>query len=127
MWAYRGVNIKLNVFDFTVSRHRDGPELFFADYEGTLLGDCWHGCEAITVASQGRILRAACNVHYPECGFIWMDSDKQWAGSYLERYRKMKTPDNCSPQRESRNARSVGDGRQRAAARRSSPARFQNA
>ena len=25
MWAYRGVNVKLNVFDFTVSRHRDGP------------------------------------------------------------------------------------------------------
>ena len=25
MWDYRGVNVKLNVFDFTVSRHRDGP------------------------------------------------------------------------------------------------------
>ena len=47
MWAYRGLNVKLNVFDFTVSRHRDGPELFFADYEGTLLGDCWHGFEGI--------------------------------------------------------------------------------
>jgi hypothetical protein len=23
MWAYRGVNVKLNVFDFTVSRRRD--------------------------------------------------------------------------------------------------------
>ncbi|MGI9427332.1 MAG: IS66 family transposase [Bythopirellula sp.] len=63
MWAYRGVNIKLNVFDFTVSRHRDGPELFFADYKGTLLGDCWHGFEAIAVASDGRIVRAACNSH----------------------------------------------------------------
>ncbi len=29
MWAYRGVTVKLNVLDFTVSRHRDGPELFF--------------------------------------------------------------------------------------------------
>jgi transposase len=63
MWAYRGVDVKLNVFDFTVSRHRDGPELFFADYEGTLLGDCWHGFEAIAAASDGRILRAACNAH----------------------------------------------------------------
>lgn len=63
MWAYRGVNVKLNVFDFTVSRHRDGPELFFSDYEGTLLGDCWHGFEAIAIASEGRIVRAACNVH----------------------------------------------------------------
>ena len=63
MWAYRGATVKLNVFDFTVSRHRDGPELFFADYSGVLLGDCWHGFEAIAVASQGAILRAACNAH----------------------------------------------------------------
>jgi transposase len=63
MWAYRGLNIKLNVFDFTVSRHRDGPELFFADYAGTLLGDCWHGFESIAISSQGRIVRAACNAH----------------------------------------------------------------
>ncbi|MEM6472101.1 MAG: transposase, partial [Planctomycetota bacterium] len=28
MWAYRGVDIPINVFDFTVSRHRDGPDLF---------------------------------------------------------------------------------------------------
>ena len=73
----------LNVFDFTVSRHRDGPELFFADYEGTLLGNCWHGFEAIAVSSEGRIKRAACNSHarrkfedstaYPdnhECGCV---------------------------------------------------------
>ena len=63
MWAYRGANIKLNIFDFTVSRHRDGPELFFADYSGTLLGDCWHGFEAIVSASAGQIVRAACNSH----------------------------------------------------------------
>ena len=63
MWAYRGVTIPLNVFDFTVSRHRDGPELFFADYAGTLLGDCWSGFEAIAVASNGAITRAACNAH----------------------------------------------------------------
>ena len=82
MWAYRGVNIPLNVFDFTVSRHRDGPELFFADYEGTLLGDCWHGFEAISAASEGRIERAACNSHarrkfeqstsYPDDRKVWM-------------------------------------------------------
>lgn len=63
MWAYRGVHVKLNVFDFTVSRHRDGPEQFFANYTGTLLGDCWHGFDAIAAASNGSILRAACNAH----------------------------------------------------------------
>ena len=63
MWAFRGVTIKLNVFDFTVSRHRDGPELFFEDYQGTILGDCWHGFGAIAGASDGAIERAACNAH----------------------------------------------------------------
>jgi len=63
MWAYRGQTLKLNVFDFTVSRHRDGPDLFFEDYTGTILGDCWHGFGAIAAESEGDILRAACNSH----------------------------------------------------------------
>jgi len=63
MWAYRGVEVPLNVFDFTVSRHRDGPEDFFQEYRGTLLGDCWQGFEAISVASNGKIVRAACLAH----------------------------------------------------------------
>jgi transposase len=83
MWAYRGQTIPLNVFDFTVSRHRDGPELFFADYEGTLLGDCWHGFESIACNSFGAIVRAACNAHarrkirksnaYPADRKLWLD------------------------------------------------------
>jgi hypothetical protein len=58
-----GTAVKLNVFDFTVSRHRDGLELFFQDYSGTILGDCWHGFGAIAAASDGAIVRAACNSH----------------------------------------------------------------
>lgn len=63
MWAYRGCAVKLNVFDFRVSRHRDGPEAFFSDYSGTLLGDCYSGFESIVVQSDGAIVRAACNYH----------------------------------------------------------------
>lgn len=83
MWAYRGQTIRLNVFDFTVSRHRDGPELFFADFEGTLLGDCWRGFESIALGSSGSIVRAACNAHarrkirdsaaYPADRRTWLD------------------------------------------------------
>ena len=82
MWAYRGQTVPLNVFDFTVSRHRDGPELFFANFEGTLLGDCWHGFESIA-SSSGSIVRAACNAHarrklrdsvaYPADRRTWLD------------------------------------------------------
>ena len=63
MWAYRGVNTPLNVFDFTVSRHRDGPDLMLAEFTGTLLADCYSGYQGITLRSDGRIRRAACNAH----------------------------------------------------------------
>jgi transposase len=63
MWAYRGASVKLNVFDFTVSRHRDGPDSFFEGYSGTILGDCWHGFGSIAAESENRIVRAACNSH----------------------------------------------------------------
>lgn len=89
MWAYRGQNVKLNVFDFTVSRHRDGPEWFFADYEGKLLGDCWHGFEAIAVSSQGRIERAACNAHARrkfENSIAYPDERKCWLRWYQQLY-----------------------------------------
>jgi transposase len=89
MWAYRGVDVKLNVFDFTVSRHRDGPQWFFADYQGTLLGDCWHGFEAIAVASEGRIARAACNVHARrkfENSTSYPEDRKQWMRWYQQLY-----------------------------------------
>jgi transposase len=83
MWAYRGVTVKLNVFDFTVSRHRDGPDLFYENYNGTILGDCWHGFGAIAAESGGAIDRAACSAHarrkfenatdYPADRAKWMD------------------------------------------------------
>jgi len=63
MWAYRSVTQPLTVFDFTVSRHRDGPELMLADFSGTLVADCYSGYEGITLRSDGRIRRAACVTH----------------------------------------------------------------
>ncbi|WP_182871498.1 IS66 family transposase, partial [Rhodopirellula sp. JC639] len=65
MWAYRGVHIPINVFDFTVSRHRDGPDLFLVDrgYEGTLLGDCYGANTGIYIRSNGLITHAACVAH----------------------------------------------------------------
>ena len=63
MWAYRSVTTRLNVFDFTVSRHRDGPDLMLADFCGTLLADCYTGYPGIALRSDGRIRRAACVAH----------------------------------------------------------------
>ncbi|MCH8881804.1 MAG: IS66 family transposase [Planctomycetes bacterium] len=63
MWAYRGITVPLNVFDFTVSWHRDGPELMLADFQGILQADCYAGYEGIALGSEGRIRRAACVAH----------------------------------------------------------------
>lgn len=62
-WAYRGITVPLNVFDFTVSWHRDGPALMLADFTGVVLGDCYSGYEGIALASDGRIQRASCVAH----------------------------------------------------------------
>jgi transposase len=64
MWAYRSFGAAgVNVFDFTVSRHRDGPQDFLKNYSGTLLGDCYTGFESIVLASDNRLVRAACHAH----------------------------------------------------------------
>jgi hypothetical protein len=63
MWAYRGMTVPLNVFDFTVSRHRDGPDLFLKDFRGKLLADCYSGYQGIELRTAGAIQRAACSAH----------------------------------------------------------------
>ena len=62
---------------------------FFVGYEGTLLGDCWHGFEAIAVASEGRIVRAACNTHARrkfEDSSAYPDDRKHWLRWYQQLY-----------------------------------------
>lgn len=63
MWAYRSFELPVNVFDFTVSRHRDGPDEILRDYTGLLMGDCWSGFQKIELRSDARIRRAACWSH----------------------------------------------------------------
>jgi hypothetical protein len=63
MWAYRSFHLPINVFDFTVSRHRDGPQEILADFQGTLMADCYSGFEAVVLGSSERIARAACWAH----------------------------------------------------------------
>ena len=63
MWAYRSLDIPFNVFDFTVSRHRDGPDEMLSDFTGFLMGDCWSGFQKIELRSDARVQRAACWTH----------------------------------------------------------------
>lgn len=63
MWAYRSLELPFNVFDFTVSRHRDGPDWMLSGFVGFLMGDCWSGFQKIELRSDARIQRAACWAH----------------------------------------------------------------
>jgi transposase len=63
MWGYRGFRLPINVFDFTVSRHRDGPREMLRDYAGLLMADCYTGFDGIVLESDTRIVRAACWTH----------------------------------------------------------------
>lgn len=62
-WSYHASRLSVVAFDFTVSRHRDGPDDVLRDYEGTLIGDCWSGFQKIDVRSNSRITFTACWAH----------------------------------------------------------------
>ncbi|MEZ6064041.1 MAG: IS66 family transposase [Planctomycetaceae bacterium] len=88
MWVYRGLHVPLNIFDFTVSRHRDGPDLFLIDnnYEGTLIGDCYGANTGISMRSSGSILHAACNAHARRKFEAALDNHQRHAAYVLETY-----------------------------------------
>ena len=89
MWAYRSVNRPLIVFDFTVSRHRDGPDLMLADFEGMLLADCYSGYQGISVRSNGRIRRAACVAHARRKAFDARDAYPLESGFVLAKFQQL--------------------------------------
>ena len=55
MWAYRAATRPVNLFDFTVSHHRDGPDEMLRGYNGVLLADCYTGYQNIELRSDWRI------------------------------------------------------------------------
>ncbi|QDT01760.1 Transposase IS66 family protein [Rubripirellula lacrimiformis] len=62
-WGYYASRLPVVAFDFTVSRHRDGPDDVLSDFEGNLIGDCWSGFQKIQIRSDSRITFAACWAH----------------------------------------------------------------
>jgi transposase len=62
MWVYLGDESNpYNIFDFTVSRSRDGPKLFLKDYHQTLLADGYGGYDGIVLNNE--LPRAGCWSH----------------------------------------------------------------
>jgi hypothetical protein len=89
MWAYRSLTIPLNVFDFTVSHHRDGPDLFLAEFRGKLMADCYSGYQGIDLRSAGAIERGACNAHARRKVFEARDVYPRQASELLAMYQQL--------------------------------------
>ena len=91
MWAYRSVTVPINVFDFTVSRHRDGPDdvLVACGFVGKLLGDCYSGYQGITLRSDSRIVRAACNAHARRKIFDVRETYPLLSSQFLAMYQEL--------------------------------------
>ena len=89
MWAYRAFELPANVFDFTVSRHRDGPDEVLGNYTGLLMADCWSGFQKIELRSDARILRAACWGHARRKVFEGRSSHPQQASVLLALIREL--------------------------------------
>ena len=96
MWAYRSVLLPLNVFDFTVSRHRDGPDDFLiaSRFTGKLLADCYSGYQGITLRSDARIERAACNAHARRKVFDARENHPVFASQLLALYQQLYDVEN---------------------------------
>ena len=64
MWVYSGLHRALyNIFDFRVSRHRDGPDDFFRHSRCKVQGDCFSGNRSVVLHSDGRLEFVACWGH----------------------------------------------------------------
>ena len=89
MWVYRSVTAPINVFDFTVSRHRDGPDLFLDGFAGSLMADCYAGYEAVRTKSDGKIIRAACVAHARRKVFDSRANHPVHAAMFLEMFQAL--------------------------------------
>ncbi len=64
MWVYSGlVNQPYNLFDFRVTRHRDGPAEVLRGYGGHVMADCYSGNLSVILASGSTMTRMACWSH----------------------------------------------------------------
>lgn len=62
-WTYIGEEYPYSVYDFSMSRRRDGPQSFLQTFRGYLHADAYAGYDAIYLGSDHQILEVACWAH----------------------------------------------------------------
>jgi transposase len=94
LWSYLGdAGHPYNVFDFTLTRKRDGPQVFLANYRGYLQADAFSGYDCLYLpdprTTQARILEVACNAHARRKFYEARTSDALNAHQALAYYRQL--------------------------------------
>jgi transposase len=89
-WVYIGDDQHpYSVYDFTMSRARDGPAEFLKDYRGFLQADAYGGYDGIYLDSQGRIVEVACWAHARRKFFDALSNAPREANQMLEWIRQL--------------------------------------
>jgi len=89
LWAYRSATVPLVFFDFTVSRHRDGPDLVLENFRGKLMADCYSAYQGIELRTGGQIQRGACVAHARRKVFEARESYPQEASVVLAQFQQL--------------------------------------
>jgi transposase len=89
-WAYIGDDgHPYTVYDFTMSRSRDGPAAFLRDYRGFLQADAYGGYDGIFLASDGGVVEVACWAHARRKFFDARSNAPREANAILEWIRQL--------------------------------------
>jgi transposase len=89
-WPYIGdTDHPYTVYDFTMSRGRDGPAAFLAGYSGFLQADAYGGYDGIFLGSDGRIIEVACWAHARRKFFDARSNAPREANQVLEWIRQL--------------------------------------
>jgi hypothetical protein len=94
LWVYLGETFHpYNVFDFTATRKRDGPQQFLADFRGYLHADAFSGYDALYLpapsGAEAAILEVACNAHARRKFYEARGSDAVRSHQALAYYRQL--------------------------------------
>lgn len=89
-WPYiaRG-DAPYTVFDFTISRDRDGPLSMLSDWSGFLHADAYSGYDPVIHQSNGLIVEVACWAHARRYFEQALDNDRKVCGLVLEWVRQL--------------------------------------
>ena len=92
-WPYLGDWLHpYAVYDFTLSRERDGPQKFLADFEGYLQADAYAGYDCIYAGD--KVIEVACGIHARRYWHQAVDNDPLRANTalgYIARLSQIET------------------------------------